>query len=60
MKNYHVVTYSETEKYRIMALIRAAGAVVTNVSGYGTGYYIQFDATPDQVETINAGIGGAA
>lgn len=60
MKNYNIYTTTEAEKYRILAIIRAAGAVVTGVSGCGTGYYIQLDATPEQADAINAGIGGAA
>ena len=53
MKNYNIVAATESEKYRIINIIRAAGAIVTGVSGYYSGYYIQLDATPDQVETIN-------
>jgi hypothetical protein len=60
MKNYNIYTASEAEKYRILALIRAAGAVLTGVSGCGTGYYIQLDATPEQADAINAWIGGVA
>lgn len=53
MNNYNIVAATETEKYNIIGIIRAAGAVLTGVSGYGSGYYIQFDATPGQTETIN-------
>lgn len=53
MKNYNIVASTETDKYSIMETIRAAGAVLTGVSGYGSGYYIQFDATPDQVDYID-------
>ena len=53
MKNYNIVTYSETGKYAVMQMIRATGAVVTGVSGYGSGYYIQFDATQAQADEIN-------
>lgn len=60
MKNYNIYIATEAEKYRILALIRGAGAVVTGVSGCGSGYYIQLDATPEQADAINAGIGGAA
>lgn len=60
MNNYSIYTETENEKYKILALIRGAGAVVTGVSGCGTGYYIQLDATPEQADAINAGIGGAA
>ena len=53
MKNYHFVAKDQDMKYEILAIIRAVGAVCTGVSGYGSGYYIQLDATPDQVEKIN-------
>lgn len=53
MSSYHIVTNNANDKYVIMDLIRAAGATVTGVSGYGSGYYIQFDATADQVDEIN-------
>lgn len=53
MLNYNIYTPTETEKYKILELIRAAGAIITGVSGCGSGYYIQIDATPDQVTTIN-------
>ena len=39
--------------YFYTAAQTAAGAVLTGVSGYGSGYYIQFDATEAQAETIN-------
>lgn len=54
MKNYHIIAATESEKYRILETIRAAGATVTGVSGYGSAYYIQLDATAAQVEMINA------
>ena len=53
MKNYHIIANTEPEKYKILAIIRAAGATVTGVSGYGSGYYIQMDATAAQAATIN-------
>lgn len=53
MNNYNIVASTETEKYKIIDAIRAAGAVLTGVSGYGTGYYIQLDATEAQVNTLN-------
>lgn len=53
MKNYHIIAPTEREKYEIIDAIRAAGAVLTGVSGYGTGYYIQLDATEAQVNTLN-------
>ena len=53
MSNYNIVCSTENDKYSIMGIVRAAGAVLTGVSGYGSGYYIQFDATAAQAETIN-------
>jgi hypothetical protein len=53
MRNYNIVAATEIEKYRIIEIIRAAGAVLTGVSGYGSGYYIQIDATAAQADTIN-------
>lgn len=53
MYNYHIVASTENEKYRLMSIIRAAGAVLTGVSGYGTGYYIQIAATVEQATKIN-------
>lgn len=53
MNNYNIIANSETQKYNIINIIRETGATVTGVSGYGSGYYIQLDATPKQAETIN-------
>ena len=53
MKNYHIIAPTEREKYAIIDAIRAAGAVLTGVSGYGAAYYIQFDANDDQIQTLN-------
>jgi hypothetical protein len=53
MKNYNIVAATENDKYSIIDTIRAAGAVLTGVSGYGSGYYIQFDADAAQVDYIN-------
>lgn len=58
MQNYNIYAATETLKYNIIAIVRNAGARLTGVSGCGTGYYIQLDATPEQVETINNNIGG--
>jgi hypothetical protein len=44
---------TEAEKYHVMDMIRKAGARVTNVSGCGSGYYIQFDATLEQANEID-------
>lgn len=59
MNNYNIIAGTETQKYNIINIIREAGAVLTGVSGCGTGYYIQIDATPEQVENINLMLGGA-
>ncbi len=53
MNNYNITAATETQKYNIIGIIRSAGAIITGVSGYGSGYYIQLDATPKQAETIN-------
>lgn len=58
MNNYNITAATETEKYNIINLIRAAGAILTGVSGYGSGYYIQLNATPEQVFTINEKLKG--
>ena len=53
MKSYNIVASTEADKYSVIETIRAAGAVLTGVSGYGSGYYIQFDATEAQADYIN-------
>lgn len=59
MNNYNIIAGTETQKYNIIDIIRQAGAVLTGVSGCGTGYYIQIDATPEQADNINLMLGGA-
>ena len=59
MNNYNIIAGTEKQKYNIINIIREAGAVLTGVSGYGSGYYIQIDATPEQAENINLMLGGA-
>ena len=54
MNNYNIYLATDAEKYRVMDMIRAAGAKITGVSGCGTGYYIQLEATPAQVFEINS------
>ena len=54
MNNYNIVASTEKEKYSIMSIIRAMGATITGVSGYGSGYYIQINATLLQAAAINA------
>ena len=53
MSNYNIVATTATEKYNIIEAIRNSGAVLTGVSGYGSGYYIQLNATEDQADQIN-------
>ena len=53
MNNYNIVAATESEKYKIIDMIRAAGAILTGVSGYGSGYYIQLTADPATVATLN-------
>ena len=60
MNSYNIYVQTEKEKYEVIRDIREAGAVLTAVSGCGTGYYIQLDATPDQVFILNKKLGGAA
>lgn len=59
MNNYNIIAGTEKQKYNIINIIRQAGAILTGVSGCGTGYYIQIDATPEQAENINLMLGGA-
>lgn len=54
MTNYNITAATETQKYNLIRIIRAAGATITGVSGYGNGYYIQLDATAAQADRINA------
>lgn len=60
MNSYNIYVQTENEKYEVIRDIREAGAVLTAVSGCGTGYYIQLDATPEQVFILNQKLGGAA
>ena len=63
MHNYNIVAATENEKYNIIEIIRASGATLTGVSGYGSGYYIQLTADPLTVAKINKALtnrGGAA
>lgn len=53
MHNYNITAKTEDEKYNLINLIRSTGATVTGVSGYGSGYYIQLNATPLQASAIN-------
>lgn len=58
MQNYNIYLQTEKEKYDFMSIARAAGAKITGVSGCGTGYYIQLEATPGQAHAINKELGG--
>ena len=52
MQAYSIYLSTETEKYDYIRAARAAGATLTGVSGCGPGYYLQIDATPEQIELI--------
>ena len=39
MNSYNIYVQTETEKYEVIQDIRDAGAILTGVSGCGTGYY---------------------
>ena len=60
MQNYNIYLNTESEKYDFLQLARSTGAVVTGVSGCGTGYYIQIQATPTQAHIINGRLGVTA
>lgn len=53
IKNFSIWLATETEKYRFMKIARSAGAKITGVSGCGSGYYIQLDATPETSAEID-------
>ena len=53
MNNYNIYLATEAEKYDFLALTRILGAKITGVSGCGPGYYIQLQASPEQVHQIN-------
>ena len=53
MNNYNIYAATESDKYRMIDIIRTVGARLTGVSGCGPGYYIQLDATPGQADEIN-------
>lgn len=56
MTNYNIVAKTETAKYQIIEVIRSSGAVLSGVSAYGLGYYIQLNATEEQAERINTAL----
>lgn len=53
MNAYSLYRETAAEKYDAMRIVRAAGATVANVSGCGTGYYIQIEATAAQASEID-------
>ena len=53
MLNCSIYLDKASEKYIFMDIIRTAGAIITDVSGCGSGYHISFDATPAQNIRIN-------
>jgi hypothetical protein len=59
MKNYNVYMTTEKAKYDFITTAREIGAIITGVSGCGTGYYIQLDATDEQAARINMYLQGA-
>lgn len=58
MNNYNIYFNEETEAAEFKRIARSEGAIITAVSGCGTGYYIQLDATEKQAARINKRIGG--
>lgn len=54
MRNYNIVAMTEETKYQIIEVIRSSGAVLSGVSAYGLGFYIQLNATDEQAERINS------
>ena len=56
MTNYNIYLNEENEKYNFIRLAREAGAVISGVSGCGTGYYIQLQATDEQAARINSAL----
>ena len=59
MENYSIYLSTEKEKYTMMDLVRQFGAILTDVSGCGTGYHISIQATPGQADRINSAWMGA-
>lgn len=58
MENYSIYLATENEKYTMMTLVRQFGAILTDVSGCGTGYHISIQATPMQADKINSAWAG--
>ena len=53
MNNYSIYLSTETEKNNFKKVAQEFGATITAVSGCGTGYYIQLNATEEQAQNIN-------
>ena len=53
MQNYNLYLSTEREKYIFISAARAVGAIITSVSGCGSGYYIQLQATAAQAHALN-------
>ena len=60
MSYYSIYLDTEKQKYDLMAICRAHGATLADVSGCGSGYHITIEATPAQVERINTAWGAVA
>ena len=60
MKSYNIVVWNQEDKQETVRIIREVGAVLTGVSGYYEGYYIQLDATDEQAAQINNALQGGA
>ena len=53
MENYSIYLNTEKDKYSFIEIVQKTGAVLSSVSGCGTGYHISIEATPSQAERIN-------
>ena len=53
MNNYSIYLATETAKNNFKKVAHECGATITAVSGCGTGYYIQLNATETQAQQIN-------
>ena len=53
MEKYNLYRATETGKCAALETIKKAGATVTGVSGCGTGFYIQLEATLEQANRID-------
>ena len=60
MSNYSIYLDTEKQKYTMLSICRENGAIITDVSGCGSGYHISIKATPAQAERINNAWGAVA